>query len=78
MEWISVKDRMPENGNENQKAIKVLVAIKSKNGITVRTQTRFQDRLYHADGYEICWKWRYSAGEVTHWMPIPEPPREDT
>lgn len=77
MEWVSVEERLPEDGNENQRAIKVLVAIKAKNGITVRSQTRFKDRRYSAKGYEFYWKWRSAAGEVTHWMPLPPPPKED-
>lgn len=71
MEWISVKDRMPEDGlSENQRQIKVLVAIKAKNGYTVRSQVR--GKLF-----SDCWDWKYSAGDVTHWMPLPAPPKEE-
>lgn len=77
MEWISVKDHMPEDDlPEGSKAlqIKVLVAIKSKNGYTVRTQNRIrQERAW--EGKYTEWYWRYSAGRVTHWMPLPEPPK---
>lgn len=77
--WISVEDRLPEDdlpeGSE-VKLIKVLVAIKAKNGVTVRTQTRHQRTLYDTRREPFFdWEWRYSAGKVTHWMKLPEPPK---
>lgn len=81
--WIRVQDRLPEDVIDpasiaHVKSIKVLVAIKNKNGMTVRTQTRFKQNRYLGGKPLTEWKWRYSAGEVTHWMPLPEPPKEDT
>lgn len=70
--WISVKDRLPEDDlPKTAKQVKVLTAIKGKSGYAVRSQLRWKN--YYGD-----WVWRYSAGEVTHWMPLPEPPKEDT
>ena len=78
MKWISVNDKLPEDcitKDFKNKTIKVLVAIKAKNGITIRTQKRFLDYTYNNDGQkEWHWSWRYSAGEVTHWMPLPKLP----
>lgn len=79
--WISVEERLPEDdlpeGSE-VKLIKVLVAIKAKNGVTVRTQTRHRRTLYDTRREPFFdWEWRYSAGKVTHWMYMPEPPREE-
>ena len=79
--WISVEDRMPEDDadltdNYKKVKIKVLVAIKAKNGITIRTQTRFRDFTYQNMVEKTYWLWRYSVGTVTHWMPLPEPPKE--
>lgn len=79
--WISVEERLPEDTlnpakDTPFKSIKVLVAIKAKNGITVRTQTRFKETHYPGGKPVTEWKWRYSAGEVTHWMPLPEGPKE--
>ena len=77
--WISVNDRMPEDDlppGSKTKRINVLVAIKSARGYTVRTQTRMRAAEYYIlHGYPE-WFWRFSAGDVTHWMPIPEPPKE--
>lgn len=62
-DWISVKDRLPEEGQE------VLVSTKSKNG------QRNVDK-----GYILPGKNRFvhrGTAEVTHWMPLPEPPSAD-
>ena len=83
-EWISVKDGLPEDFIDHSKEvrqIKVLVAIKAKNGWTVRTQMRCKDvhsRFYGASP-DIIWYWRhFFAGDLTHWMPLPEPPKEES
>ena len=62
--WISVEERLPEPG--------VVVLVHSKLGCTY-----FSHRLYnHINGKPFCIE--YSGGwEVTHWMPLPEPPMED-
>jgi hypothetical protein len=82
--WISVKERLPEDvildgkKSTRYKAIKVLVAIKGSNGVTtIRTQTRFKDYSYKSGKEYLEWRWRESIGKVTHWMPLPNPPKED-
>lgn len=60
-EWISVKDRLPENVKEG-----LLIALRwgavdigwCEDG---RLGSEFVDE--------------YEDGEVTHWMPLPEPPK---
>ena len=77
-QWISVEDRLPEDTiptDYKYKTIKVLVAIKEKNGVTIRTQKRFLDYTYRDDERTAFWTWRFSAGNVTHWMPLPEAPK---
>jgi hypothetical protein len=78
--WISVEERLPESDlpkNSTKLQIKVLVAIRAKNGYTVRTQNRIrQEKSWMSGGGFTDWYWRYSAGEVTHWMPIPQSPKE--
>ena len=59
-EWISVKDRMPEEG------VDVLVygeICHNKKGIEV-------DFVKNGD-FVAC------DEDVTHWMPLPEPPKEN-
>ena len=58
-EWISVKDRLPEDQEE------VLVCTRSKNGI------RNIDKGYMAIDHFI----HRGRAEVTHWMPLPELPK---
>ena len=60
-EWISVNDRLPENGKE---------------GVLIALRWGEVDIGWCEDG-----RWRsefvneYEDGEVTHWMPIPQPPK---
>lgn len=60
--WISVKDRMPE------KSGRYLVYAKEGERETHRTIAPFQ-KAFHLSGRRAYWK-------VTHWMPLPEPPKE--
>lgn len=73
-DWISIYDRLPEDGiGDKVKQIKVLTALKSRNGYTVRSQMRMKQFSYgQSEVYR--WVWKYSGGEVTHWMPLPEAP----
>lgn len=67
-EWISVKDRLPDEhttvlfycGNLQKGFCELDV---TKNRVT---------------GWFLSWDGtRFSPSEVTHWMPLPEPPKED-
>ena len=58
-EWISVEDRLPEDQEE------VLVCTRLKNGI------RNIDKGYMAIDRFI----HRGHAEVTHWMPLPQPPK---
>ena len=76
--WIPVSERLPEDGLprfSNVKQIKVLAVLISDKGVrTVRSQMRYKDTW--ATGHDR-WLWKYSASEITHWMPLPEPPEEE-
>lgn len=59
-EWISVKDRMPEEG------VDVLVygdIYLNRKGADVDFVDRESGNFFY-----------YDEGEVTHWRPLPEPP----
>lgn len=58
-EWISVKDRLPEE------KVKVLVVL----GSNIRGKRICIDQ-------RISGNWRGLGCLVTHWMPLPEPPKE--
>lgn len=62
-EWISVKDRLPE---ENGRYLCIWEDCDKKN----------IDCVNFRDGF---FPWEELLGErlITHWMPLPEPPKED-
>jgi hypothetical protein len=76
-EWISVKERMPEDGEfvliygvgYTQAKLGFVNKILS-NGMRLNFWNRLDPTLQK---YEIPW---VGAGVVTHWMPLPEPPKE--
>ena len=68
MNWISVKDYIPELMKD------VLVYDARNKNMAVGSLWKKEDDSYF-------WKdssgWMLTIGEVTHWMPLPEPPKED-
>lgn len=63
-QWISVKDRLPE------KFINVLCWYPSKNyGSNIVIDYLESDLGYFAH--------QFKYGELTHWMPLPQPPKGD-
>ncbi len=78
MEWISVKDQLPDDGQY------VLVYHSDDFHITVgyfeSDNVRFYiesdgKKFYTDSGWETEIPWA-QKGSVTHWMPLPEPPKE--
>ena len=66
-EWISVKDRLPENGQE------VLAWFPGDPehyfGAKARISVFFsRNKLFIGNDYR---------GNPTHWMPLPDPPKEE-
>ena len=60
-EWISVKDRLPENEKEG-----VLIALRwGEVDISWCEDGRWSSEFVN----------EYEDGEVTHWMPLPHPPK---
>lgn len=63
MNWISVKDRLPENSK-----LTYVLCFDNDSGVWLG---------YYEDGFwptdEGCIR-----GVVTHWMPLPEPPKDET
>ncbi len=65
--WIPVTERLPEQG---------------KRYLVIRfdevTKTQFIDILWH-DAHDLWWNRLYKGKyNVTHWMPLPQPPKEET
>lgn len=70
-QWINCKDKMPEDNTS------VLFVYVSENGI------KSVHYGYHQTlkGLGSSWAkpsggWQYCDDEVTHWMPLPEPPKD--
>ena len=61
--WISVRDRLPEKGEE------VLVFDTRENWIGFAWLR--PDETWTALGFDFP----FDLGEVTHWMPLPNPPK---
>ena len=65
MEWISVKDRLPENSDE-------VICL-----FTGWDDMRCYRTLSFDKEYMIWFNWSgLEYITVTHWMPLPEPPNE--
>jgi len=64
-EWIPVTERLPEYGGSY---------------ITAFSKGEVGHNLYmtFADGSGKWYQNSEDTGEVTHWMPLPEPPKEET
>ena len=62
-EWISVTERLPEKGEE------VLVFDTRENWIGFAWLR--PDETWTALGFDFP----FDLGEVTHWIPLPEPPK---
>lgn len=67
-EWICVKDRLPEIGQW----VLVFDAADERGYMSVWTREEDEDGDCWSDGQG----WWQPLAEVTHWMPLPEPPAE--
>ena len=64
--WISVKERLPID-----RLKKYLVAFRDAGGSIVDMA-----RYIPSDGW-TCDNWDVPQNLITHWMPLPEPPKEE-
>lgn len=76
--WISVKDRLPPM----EKRVLVFCKGKSEHVQSVRTITemsdinRFNYKCKTEPYWREPWDFFYANYDITHWMPLPEPPKE--
>lgn len=79
MEWISVKDRLPDvDKTESQFETTTVIAFMPD----CRVNPMRYERAYVRGKTVRRWKWMWDAlyygDKITHWMPLPEPPKEAT
>ena len=65
-EWISVKDQLPEIKHEEDGGVNMVLVYK-KDGFECSGDIQIWNTLY-LHNHECSF---------THWMPLPEPPKED-
>ena len=66
-QWISVEERLPENGRY------IAYVKKEHHGVYKRDvfDLWYEDGDWYLDAHSVLFR-----GHVTHWMPLPEPPKE--
>ena len=81
-EWISVDERLPEDGLsfEDFYPVDCLLAAKVGDRVVVDWGTRYMSFSYRTGKVESYWEilhdWDEGEGcEITHWMPLPEAPK---
>jgi hypothetical protein len=79
-EWISVKDRLPEEDGK-------YIVFEQSGGRTNTSILRFAKDARKVDRYDFKGRWKnawyeydsewghYTVDSVTHWMPLPQPPK---
>lgn len=70
--WISVEERLPED-NAN-----VLVYAIGNNEHSVIAMTSYTHNMYgfNIEGWRAPWQYFFYEYKITHWMQLPEPPKE--
>ena len=71
MNWISVKERLPED----EKAVLAYYGFDRGNGdVEMKSMGILGYRCFAPEPH---WQWSEYNIVVTHWMPLPEPPKEE-
>lgn len=65
-QWISVNDRLPEIGKS------VLIYYPKWDGDEIQVAKLDSDGMT----FDICGEFNIGTGAVTHWQPLPEPPKD--
>ena len=73
--WISVEESLPDDDVD----VIVYIASKKENVDSVIAITQYTHSMhgYNIEGWCSPWQYCFWDREVTHWMPLPEPPKED-
>ena len=73
-EWISVKDRLPEDDLPKDTKKKMIRCLVYTDKGTIKPCVR--QRWEHFDGQLVPWQWNKDLyAKPTHWMYYPQPPK---
>ena len=68
--WIPVEERLPESDDN------VLVIVNGECKTMTFEEAYMLASYYSGDGWIVEWYEEWENPVVTHWMPLPEPPKE--
>lgn len=71
--WISVEERLPEKLNDNNQ----MYITEEVIGFDGECAYIGQYKVYKYDGHLTFFDGNYFRDDITHWMPMPEPPKEE-
>ena len=70
--WISVEERLPEPEHKGKSLSADVLVLSLDNGVSLGYYSITSGWYDYQDGDGIS---RSSITEITHWMPLPEPPK---
>lgn len=72
LKWISVEERLPEDD------VDVLVYAIGNNENSCVAMTSYTHNMhgYNIEGWRSPWQYFFYERKITHWMPLPEAPKE--
>lgn len=77
-QWVSVNERLPEDDHSVNKHIEGekfgFLTVLAYNGVVKQTNRFFCNATQFGLPKTCGWEW--ASSNVTHWMPLPEPPKE--
>ena len=77
MNWISVNEKLPENDyNKHWKDRKRYLVITKPTGLMQVAEFGCKEHGWWIDSHD-CVMSAANFKKVTHWMPLPEPPKEE-
>ena len=82
--WISVNDRLPEDDERNKFHTDGILSMTSVLVYDKFRYVHIANRLkvdpcgneYLDEHSTVGWVWSNNCKDITHWMPLPEPPKE--
>lgn len=76
-EWISVNDRMPKENGRYIVADEITAPEELGGNHTEIRIMRFHEGKWHTPFRSPEWINEAIKDNITHWMPLPEPPKEE-